>query len=74
MMQLDAANPTQTKMWFLLLEVSIWNVYTKTVRAGNMFKLTATNKAMTMIVLPKLIMSVVIDAMQTEAIGNLSEC
>ena len=73
-MQLDAANPTHTKIWFLLLEVSIWKVYTKTVLAGNIFKLTATNKAMTMIVLPKLIMSVVIDAIHTEAIGNLSEC
>jgi len=49
-------------------------VYTKTVRAGNMFRLTATNNAMTMIVLPKLMMSVVIEAMHTEAISNLSLC
>jgi hypothetical protein len=57
-----------------LLETSIWNVYTKTVRAGNIFKLTATKSAMTMIVFPKLMISVVIDAMQTAAISNLSEC
>ena len=39
-----------------------------------MFRLTATNSATTMIALPKLMMSVVIDAMHTGAISNLSEC
>jgi hypothetical protein len=72
--QLEAAKPIHTRAWFLFEVVSIWNVSTKTVRAGNMFKLTATNKAIIIIDLPKLMMSVVMEAIQTEAIGNLIEC
>jgi hypothetical protein len=72
--QLDAARPMHTKMWFLLFETSILKVSTKTVLAGNMFRLTATKSAMTMIAFPKLMISVVIEAMHTGAISNLSEC
>jgi hypothetical protein len=72
--QLDAARPMHTKMWFLLFKTSMLKASTKTVLAGNMFRLTATNSAITMIAFPKLMMSVVIEAMHTGAISNLSEC